>query len=210
MDPLHIRVTTQSTDQVLGCPRCQMALLPREDLPRVGQAMLDCPLCGFEQLVSLVEVGEGFPFNLAQQREDIALSPLYRVDSIVYDEDLCLVDIPDLLDDPAYYALQDGVAPVESFGWVAGEGLLGQEGYRLLLVVRVKGELDDNTFRLEFPAEVLGDLARLADDETLVLVSQRKGVLFAEAGEIYLESVREAGGSPGEPLALNSWASLEE
>lgn len=210
MDSLAIRLTNDLNGPVLGCPQCDTALLPEGEWPRSGAAKAYCPLCGWEQPVSLIEVGDGFRFNPALQREDAAASPVYAVESITYDEDLCLVNIPDLLDDPAFFGLQDGVAPVRSFGWVGGEGLLGEPGYRLFLVVRVSGQEEADLFRIEFPVEVLGDLARLTDEETLVLVSQRKGVLFAEGGEIYLEAIREAGAQPGDPVALNDWAALED
>ncbi len=210
MEPVRIRATTQADGDVLGCPRCAIALLPEGELPRAGHAKLICPLCGLEQIAVLVEVGEAFPYNLQQQVEDVAASPIYQVEAITYDEDLCLVDAPALLEDPAFFALQDGVAPVQSFGWVGGRDLLESPEYRLFLVVRVYGQPEADLFRLEFPSHLLPALARLGDDQTMVLVSQRKGVLFGEAGEIYLEAVREAGGAPGGPIPLNSWAALEE
>lgn len=210
MESIRVRLTADPDAAVLGCPRCDTALLPEGDWPRGGPAKAFCPLCGWEQLVSVVEVGEGFPYNPDLQQEDVAESPIYTVDAIRYDEDLCLIESNELLEDPVFFALQDGVAPVRTFGWVAGEGLLGEEGYRLFLVVRVTDLPEQDLFRLEFPAERLADLARLTDDATVVLVSQRKGVLFGEAGEIYLEAVREAGAQPGDRVPLNSWVTLED
>lgn len=210
MESIRIRLTADPNAPVLGCPRCDTALLPEGEWPRGGPAKAHCPLCGWEQILAVVEVGEGFPYNPEQQQEDAAASPIYPVEAISYDEDLCLIEVADLLEDPAFFALQDGVAPVRTFGWVAGEGLLGGDGYRLFLVVRVADLPEQDLFRVEFPAERLAELARLTDDATVVLVSQRKGVLFAEAGEIYLEAVREAGARPGERVALNSWVTLED
>lgn len=209
METIRLRLTTDPDAPVLGCPRCDTALLPDGNWPRGGPAQARCPLCGWEQPVAVVEVGEAFPYNPDQQREDVAVSPVYTVEAIHYDEDLCLIEVADLMEDPAFFALQDGVAPVRSFGWVAGEGLLGGEGYRLFLVVRVSDLPEQDLFRIEFPAERLADLAHLSDETTMVLVSQRKGVFFAEAGEIYLEAVREAGAQPGDPVALNAWVALE-
>lgn len=211
MEAMQIRLTAEQHGTVLGCPRCDTALLPRGDWPRGGPATLRCPLCGHEQAVSIVEVGgDLFPYNLEQQQEDAAASPVYPVGAVRYEEDLCLVEVPDLLDDPAFFALQDGVAPVRNFGWVGGTGLLGTEGYRLFLVVRVSEQPEQDLFRLEFPAELRAELARLDEEQTMVLVSGRKGVLFAEGGEIYLEAVREAGAKPGDPVALNAWVALQD
>lgn len=210
MESLRLRLTADPNAPVLGCPRCDTALQPEGDWPRGGPAKAFCPLCGWEQLVSVVEVGEGLPYNPDQQREDAAASPVYTVASIRYDEDLCLIEVDDLLEDPAFFALQDGVAPVRTFGWVAGEGLLGEERYRLFLVVRVSDMPDQDLFRVEFPAERREELAHLTEDATVVLFAQRKGVLFAEAGEIYLEAVREAGAQPGAQVPLNTWVTLED
>jgi hypothetical protein len=210
VEPIRVRLTAEQEGQVLSCPRCDTALLPEGDWPRSGAGTALCPLCRWEQPVSIIEIGDGFPYNHQTQQEDLAASPIYRVASIQYDEDLCLVHVDDLLEDPAFFALQDGLAPVRTFGWVGGTGLLGEAPYRLFLVVRVSGLPEQDLFRIEFPAERLADLAHLSDDTTVVLVSQRKGVLFAEAGEIYLEAVREAGGQPGDRVPLNSWVTLEE
>ncbi|MFZ5817341.1 MAG: hypothetical protein ACOY93_18920 [Bacillota bacterium] len=205
-----MRLTNDPDGPVLGCPRCDTALLPMGEWPRSGAAKAECPLCGWEELLTVLEVGEAFPFNPEQQREDAASSPVYPVEAITYDEDLCLVHVAGLLEDPAFFALQDGVAPVQYLGWVGGEGLLGDPNYRLLLVVRVQDQPERDLFRIEFPAERLADLAGLNDDQTMVLVSGRKGVLFAEGGEEYLEAVRSAGAGPGGRVRINTWVTLED
>lgn len=211
VESIQVRLTPGQDGPVLGCPRCDTALLPEGDWPRGGSALARCPLCAWEQPVSIVEVGgDAFPYNPEQQREDAAISPVYPVGAIRYDEDLCLVEIPDLLEDPAFFALQDGVAPVRTLGWVGGEGLLSGAGYRLILVVRVLDQPEQDLFRVEFPPDRLAELARLDEEQTMVLVSQRKGVLFAEGGEVYLEAVREAGAKPGDQVALNTWVTLQD
>ncbi|MDF2628608.1 MAG: hypothetical protein K0R39_2439 [Symbiobacteriaceae bacterium] len=216
---MQIKLTAQSDVEILGCPRCDTALQPQSAWPRGGPAEAVCPLCGFVQSLDIVEVGDAVPFNPEQQREDAAASPIYSVAGVTYDEDLALVDVPDLLDDPVYFALQDGVAPVASFGWVGGPGIRAgapetpaPSDYRLFLVVRVTGlpEGEDDLFRLEFPDDARAQLAGLNDDRTVVLVSQRKGVFFAEAGDVYLQAVRDAGSEPGEPVAINTWVALED
>ncbi len=209
MDPLQIKVTHSPDVEILGCPRCDTALLPEGSLPPGATAKLHCPLCGFEQLATVVEVGAPFAFNPDLQREDAAESPVHLVESVTYDEDLVLVDVPTLLEDPAFYALQDGVAPVDTFGWVGGTGILGAAGHRLLLVVRVTDLPEQDLFRVEFPAEVLPQLADLTEDRTIVLVSQRKGVFFPESGEVYLEAVKQAGAQPGQPASINTWVQLD-
>ncbi|HYF77260.1 MAG TPA: hypothetical protein VD973_09020 [Symbiobacteriaceae bacterium] len=209
---MRIKLTAQPDVEILGCPRCDTALLPLGAWPRGGPAEAVCPLCGFTQPLTLVEVGDADPFNPEQQREDAATTPVYAVAGVTYDEDLALFDVPDLLDDPVFFALQDGVAPVASFGWVGGPEILGEPTYRLFLVVRVTGlpEGEDDLFRLEFPVEVRPQLAGLSEDTTVVLVSQRKGVFFAEAGEVYLQAMQDAGAQPGEPAAVNTWVALED
>lgn len=218
---MQMKLTAQPDVAILGCPRCDTALQPLGAWPRGGPAEAVCPLCGLRQPLTLVEVGDAVPFNPEQQKEDAAASPIYAVAGVTYDEDLALIDAPELLADPVFFALQDGVAPVASFGWVGGPGILADlgtpapgdaAGYRLFLVVRVTGlpEGEDDLFRLEFPDHVRPQLAGLNDDCTVVLVSQRKGVFFAEAGDVYLQAVREAGGQPGEPVSINTWVALED
>jgi hypothetical protein len=209
MDPLQIRKTYQPVVEILGCPRCDTALLPVDDLTAGQPAKLTCPLCGFEQLADVIEVGNGYAFNPELQQQDAADSPIHLVESVTYDEDLALVDCPTLLDDPVFWALQDGVAPVASFGWVGDTGILGEDGYRLLLVVRCADLPEEDLFRVEFPEAVLADLAGLNEDRTIVLVSQRKGVFFPEAAEVYLEALREAGARPGERATVNTWVQLD-
>lgn len=209
---MQVKLTAQPDVAILGCPRCDTALQPLGAWPRGGPAESVCPLCGFVQSLDLVEVGDAVPFNPEQQREDAAASPIYAVAAVTYDEDLALVDVPELLEDPVFFALQDGVAPVASFGWVGGPEILGQEAYRLFLVVRVTGlpEGEADLFRLEFPADVRAQLTELTEDRTVVLVSQRKGVFFAEAGDVYVQAVHEAGGQPGDPVTINTWVALED
>jgi hypothetical protein len=207
---IQLKVTAQPDVAILNCPRCDTALLPAGEWPIGGPTEARCPLCGWQEPVEVVEVGDAFPYNPGQQREDAALSPVYAAAAITIDEDLVLVDIPGLLADPAFYALQDGVAPVRSFGWVGGSGLLGEERYRLFLVVRVTGLQEDDLFRVEFPPGLIAKLAVVKDDQTMVLVSERKGVFFPEAGEVYLQAVREAGGEPGETVVINTWVTLED
>lgn len=211
MDPIQVKVTAQPDVPILGCARCDTALLPLGEWPKGGPAVARCPLCSWEQPVELVEVGgeSAVPYNRTEQEQDAEASPIYTVDSISYEEDLALIDIPELFEDPAFYGLQDGVSPVTVFGWVGGEGLLGAQEHRLFLVVRVAGQAGEDLFRVEFPADLLPELSRLNEDSTVVLVSQRKGVFFPEAGELYLEAVREAGGRPGEKCPLNTWVELE-
>jgi hypothetical protein len=212
MTPLELKLTARPDVAVLGCPRCDTAMLPRGEWPKGGPAAVRCPLCGLEQPVDIVEVGsdDAFAYNVEQHRQDADETPIYSIATLSYDEDMLIIDIPELLDDPAFFALQDGVAPVASFGWVGGTGLLGANGYRLFLVVRVTDLSDENLFRLEFPLERIPELGRLTEDHTVVLVSQRKGVFFPEAGDVYLQAVREAGGQPGEPVTINSWVQLED
>lgn len=209
---MEVKLSARPDVEILGCPRCDTALLPSGSWPTGGPAQAVCPLCGYVQAVTLVEVGEGFPFNPEQQREDAAATPVYRVAAVTYDEDMTLIDVPDLLDDPAFHACQDGVAPIAFFGWVGGTGILGAEAYRLFLVARVTGlpEGADDLFRIEFPADVLPQLAGLNEDRTVVLVSQMKGVFFAEAGDVYLQAVRQAGAEPGDAVAVSTWVELED
>jgi hypothetical protein len=212
MAPLLVKVTAHPDVPILGCPRCDTALLPFGEWPKGGPAAVRCPLCSWEQEVDIVEVGggeEAFPFNPAQQRLDLEASPIYAATDIARDEDLILVDVPGLLEDPAFMALQQGVAPVSAFGWAGGSGLLDSDGYRLFLVVRVTDMPENDLFRVEFPPELLPALGEVTEENTVVLVSERKGVLFPEAGEVYLTAVRAAGGTPGAPVVLNEWVKLE-
>lgn len=211
MTPIQLKITREPDVEILGCPRCDTALLSA-DLPHGGPGTLHCPLCGFTQPVEVVEVGgaDAFLFNPAAQAQDAAESPIHLAESIGIDEDLVLIDCPTLLDDPAFFALQDGVAPVITYGWVGGAGLMGSEEYRLFLVVRVSGQPEEDLFRVEFPALVREDLSAITPDRTVVLVSQRKGVFCPEAGEVYLDAVREAGGRPGDAVSLGLWVQLEE
>lgn len=213
MAPLLVKVTAHPDVPILGCPRCDTALLPYGEWPKGGPAVVRCPLCTWEQEVDIVEVGggdEAFPFNPAQQLQDVEASPIYAATDIIRDEELIIVDVPGLLDDPAFLALQQGVAPVSEFGWSGGSGLLDAEGYRLFLVVRVSDMPENDLFRVEFPAGVLSALGQLSEANTVVLVSESKGVLFPEAGEVYLTAVKAAGGIPGSPVVLNEWVRLEE
>lgn len=207
---MNIKVTAAPDVSILGCVRCDTAVLPEGEWPRGGTAAVRCPLCGWRNEVTVVEVGAGdaFHFNPVEQRADAANTPLYRVESVDIEEDLVLIAAGDLLEDPAFFALQGGVAPISSFGWVGGEGLLGSEGYRLVLVVRV-ADVEEDLFRLEFPTELIPRLAQVTDDRTVVLVSGQKGVLFAEAGEVYLQAMAEAGRQPGDQATLNEWVSLQ-
>lgn len=209
---MQIRLTSQTDVEIIGCPRCDTALQPQGAWPAGGPAEAVCPLCGWVQPLTIVEVGEGLPFNPRQQQEDAAESPVYQVGAVTYDEDLAIIDVPGLLEDPVFFALQDGVAPVASFGWVGGTGILGAEGYRLFLVVRVTGlpEGEADLFRVEFPPDVLPQLAQIDENRTTILVSERKGVFFAEAGDVYLEAVRAAGGAPGDAVAVNTFVALED
>jgi hypothetical protein len=213
MAPLLVKVTAHPDVPILGCPRCDTALLPYGEWPKGGPATVRCPLCSWEQAVDIVEVGggdEAFPFNPAQQLLDVEASPIYAATDITRDEDLILVDVPGLLEDPAFLALQQGVAPVSSFGWSGGPGLLDGDSYRLFLIVRVSDMPENDLFRVEFPAEVLFALGQITEENTVVLVSERQGVLFAEAGEVYLTAVKAAGGIPGSPVVLNEWVQLAE
>lgn len=206
---LLLKITDSPEVEILGCVRCDTAVLPKGEWAKGGPAALRCPLCGMEAEVSVVEVGDGFPFNPAEQREDAAQTPVYRVTSVTVDEDMVLVTVDGLLTDPAFYALQKGAAPVASFGWVGGEGLLGEPGYRLFLVVRVADVDEFDLFRVEFPANLIPELRQVTDDRTIVLVSEQKGVLFPEAGDIYLQAVAEAGGKPGDSVTFSEWAELQ-
>lgn len=209
---MQVKVTGSRNVSILGCPRCDTAMLPEGEWPRGGAALLSCPLCGCQEEVTLVEVGgeELIRFNPAEQREDAANTPLYQVESVVVDDDLVLITVAGLLKDPVFFALQSGVAPVDCFAWVGGERLLGSDRYRLILIVRVVDLEGDDIFRIEFPADQIAGLAHVTEDRTVVLVSGRKGVLFAEAGEVYLQAVADAGRKPGEEVALNEWAQVQE
>lgn len=211
MDPILVKVTTQRDVPILDCVRCDTALLPTGEWPKGAPAVARCPLCGWEQPVYVVDIGgeDAVLYNLAEQQQDAEETPVYAASDVAYEEDLALVTVPDLLEDSAFYALQDGVAPVAEFGWVGGEGIFGANGYRLFLVVRVAGQPGDDLFRVEFPVDMLPQLGRLTEDTTVVLVSQRKGVFFPEAGEVYLEAVAKAGGKPGALVPLNTWVQLE-
>lgn len=207
-----VKLTAEPEVEILGCPRCDTALQPLGAWPAGGPAEAICPLCSWVQPMTVVEVGEAFAFNPQQQREDVAASPVFLVAAVTCEEGLTLVDAPDLLEDPAFYALQDGVAPVAAFGWVGGSGILGEEGYRLFLIVRVRDlpEGESDLFRLEFPPPVLPGLAVLNEETSMVLVSLRKGVFLAEAGDAYLQAVQEAGGRPGEAVPVNTWGALAD
>jgi hypothetical protein len=212
MEPIHIQLTAAADTAILDCLRCDTALLPAGEWPSAAPTKLQCPLCSWEQPVEIVELGGEavFPFNIAEQQRDAEATPVYQVASLTVDEDLVLVDVPDLLADEIFFALQNGVAPVASFGWVGGTGLLGDEGYRLLLVVRVHDHPEEDLFRVEVPAALLGELSAITMDRTLVLVSQGKGVFFPESGEVYLQAIIDAGGNPGEPLSINTWVQLQD
>lgn len=212
MAPVMVTLSNQIDVPILGCPRCDTAMLPAGDWPGQGAATARCPLCGFEQPVQVADPGNdiAFPYNAEQQRQDAAATPLYQVESVSFEEDLVLVDIPELMEDGAFFALQDGVAPVAEFGWAGGAGFMGDPHYRLILVVRVSDLPEENLFRVEFPAKTLPRLAELNEDHTFVLVSQRKGVFFPEAGEVYVQAMREAGARPGDQAPINTWVRLED
>ena len=212
MTVVHLKITREPEVGILCCAQCDTAMLPAADLPQGGPAALRCPLCGQQRPVEVVEVGgdQAFHFNPAEQQEDALASPLHLVESIGIDEDLVLVDVPTLLEEPAFVSLQDGVAPVVTYGWVGGTGLLGSEAYRLFLVVRVDAPAEEDLFRIEFPALARADLSAISVEKTVVLVSQKRGVFCPEAGEVYLEALKESGAKPGDAATLNLWVDLEE
>lgn len=210
MDRITIRLTNDSHVEILGCLRCDTALLPVGNwLGGPAAPVLQCPLCNWEVAVDLSEAEDAFGLNPEEQRLDAGATPLYVAESVTVADDMVLIDVPGLLEDHAFHALQNGVAPVSAFGWIGGEGLFGSEGYRLVLVVRVSDLDEQDLFRVVFPAELAGDLALIDEERVVVLVSERKGVLFAEAGEVYLQAVRELGGKAGDRLTMSEWATVQ-
>lgn len=212
MDRITLRLTNKRHVEILGCLQCDTALLPRDGwLNGEGAPALQCPLCGWQVAVNLTEAPEAFAFHPGEQAADAAATPVYEADAItVADEDMVLIHVPDLLADHAFHALQNGVAPVAAFGWIGGDALLGEEGYRLVLVVRVSDLEEQNLFRISFRAGLIDELAAITDERMVVLVSHGKGVLFAEAGEVYLQALRERGATSGDRVIMSEWATIQE
>lgn len=217
---------TQETDvSILNCPCCDTALLPAAgDPPRPVRPaaawaqhpapVVWCPLCRYVEAAAPVAPGDpdAFRLNPDEQWADLEATPFYLVEAISVQDEVVLLDAPDLLDDPGFAGLQAGYSPAVAVGWAGSEGAgldpASPPGYRLFLVVQVAGEEATETFRLLITGELVGALAQFNPDRDLALVSQRKGAFLTEAAALYLQALAEQGARPGAPAELAAFATL--